>query len=650
MKKKLNFIRWNGVIPLTIFSVMVVCYFIFFFDMTLKIIGEVVGTRINGPEVNIGSVKTNLRDGRLEVTKIEISDHKNLEFNKIEIGKVVFSFSWDALLRSKFVINEIKTEQIGVDVKRKRVAKWATKSEDNSKAKQIAKDIAKSGGELLSKEFEGDILGDIFKLANEKPSVVVKGITSQLSSLAFIKEIENDILEMELKWNKALKNLPKEKDLKNSYNELKGLKFKNTKDVINGIKKIERTKKMVDKDLKKIKHINKMFKGDLKHLKDTKSEIQELIEKDIATLEKKFKIPNIDTQTIAKSIFTKYILELIAPYKGYLDKIVKYLPPKYLPEGMRKKVDVKEDKTDKVIAGLSEMNAKKVLPPQRAEGKIYRFRKTERDYPLFLLKKADFSADKLNGNLRAITFEQDYLNMPATLLLAGDFREIKGISFDLISDHRTTNNEADKELLHLKVKEFPVGKKSFVKSSNFNFGFNKATSRISVNGILQGETQQIDILISLTKINYFVEAKNKQIKTLLDNVIKNTPQIIIEAKIENFSKPRISIKSNLAKNIKRSIKDLVDVNIRDAKRQIREAVLKEINGPKLQLESKMTKKVDEVKGKIGSAEKMTNSYKKKLTNKMKSAKKEQSNNAKKKLKKKSSKALKSLRKKLPFGL
>ena len=104
--KKKGPIRWEAVVPATVFVALVMAYFTLFFDGHVRRGIEYVGTQVNGAEVNVGYLSTSFFAARLEIGEIQVTDKNKPERNTVQVGKILFQMSWDALLRAKVLVNE----------------------------------------------------------------------------------------------------------------------------------------------------------------------------------------------------------------------------------------------------------------------------------------------------------------------------------------------------------------------------------------------------------------------------------------------------------------------------------------------------------------------------------------------------------------
>ena len=110
-KKSQSLIRWNAIIPFLIISVLVYLYFLLFFDLHMKKTIEWVGYKALGSEVNVGQFKSSFIKGNVQISKIELTNKENPNFNSLELADIRFDLNWDALLRVKFVIEDVSDPQ-----------------------------------------------------------------------------------------------------------------------------------------------------------------------------------------------------------------------------------------------------------------------------------------------------------------------------------------------------------------------------------------------------------------------------------------------------------------------------------------------------------------------------------------------------------
>src|SRR3989338_5484740 len=157
-KKSQSLIRWNAIIPFLIISVLVYLYFLLFFDLHMKKTIEWVGYKALGSEVNVGQFKSSFIKGNVQISKIELTNKENPNFNSLELADIRFDLNWDALLRVKFVIEEIAIEGVQFMSKRVTPGKVAP-PEPLSDKPSFAQQLQDKALNKFNKENQNNILG-----------------------------------------------------------------------------------------------------------------------------------------------------------------------------------------------------------------------------------------------------------------------------------------------------------------------------------------------------------------------------------------------------------------------------------------------------------------------------------------------------------
>lgn len=630
-KKPKGPFRTGLILVLTLVIVLSGTYFTLFFDSNLRSALELAIGHFHGAETNISNLSTSFSKASLEIDDIQLTDKDNPKQNVLNIGSIKVQLLWDALLRGKFVIDESSIENISLYTPRKSEGEIYPKEENTSitdsetfkEGKGAALDVAKE-------EFSGNALGDIASILDGTSSKDQIGeIKETLATEQRIKEIEKLADEKEAAWKERLANLPKEDEIKELINKVKGTKLdknplKAAKQISDLAKTIKEGKKKVDQYSSAIKELNK----DIKLVESQYKSIDSLIEQDIKGLESRFNIPSIDSKSLSMALFSKLMGDHEEKVKKYAGLVKEYLPEK------------------ETIAKNKE---EEVKPEARGEGVNITFPVTT-GYPLFWLKKAaisskatesGFSGD-VAGSITDVTNDPSFIKKPALISLKGDFphQKVKGLDLVVSVNHHL---EKANETLKFKIAQYPVKGVKISNSEKMKLSLKKANSSLQVDGVRTSEGVSVNLRNKFQDTTFNVSSESKKAGKYLQEILNDIDSVYLQAKgsgtIDNLS---WKMNSDLGDKVSRALKNMLNEKIANLKKKLRASVEEKISGEKGKLKEKIASFENKYKGKINSEKDKLESKLKELTNSYKDKSSEKTKSSTKKVEQKAKKALKKL--------
>ncbi len=605
--KKVGPIRTSAVIPLVLIIGGIILFNIFFLDSTVKNIMEIVGSRLNTAQVDVQTVDSSFKELRFTVKGIQVTNPSEPKFNTLEIGKIEFIMSWDALLRAKAVVNLAEVSDIKVNTERKKPGKLYLEEEQASEAEVKAKEILSNTKE----EFKGNVFGDVAGvLAGGSTGDVTGDMTAKLESKVRFEQLKKEIDEKKTNLTRQLGNLPSDKDFKDFENRFNQIKkdFNNIAKLPNALKEADKLNKDISATFKKYDELNKTFNQSIKEIDKSYKEAEALISKDIAAVKKRMNLPTLDQASIAKVLFGPEIVDRVAQVKTYQQKVQKYMPPK--------KEKVEEEK----------------IP--RGEGVNYKFG-TPKSYPQFWLKLAKISSENAQGNvkgeLKDFSTNQKMINKQAIIEIDADFppQEIKNLKFKMNIDYK------ENLISHFNgsVGEFMVYDKALSKGADATFVLKKSKGTSLFQGSFTSEDLNMTIDNTFHSIDYKTEAKNKVLAEVLNDVTAKTKKLTLDAKVKGkWESLAFEIKSNLASAIERSVRGVIQAKIDEAQQKIRKEIEASIAQTKGQVDSQIAGLKSSVQSQIDSGKKQMEEAKAKIESEKKNAEKNAKKNVLKGLK------------------
>lgn len=656
--KKSGIIRWNAIIPLVIFILLIGLYFTFLFDGHMKKAIEWGGYKALGVEVNLAAFKSSFTNGSVQLIDLQITNGDQPDYNSIEIGDIRFGLNWDALLRLKFVVKEMAVEKIQFMSKRKYRGKVAP-PEPPSNGPSFTDQLKNKALDKVASQNGNNLLGD---LAAFLKTGDYKAQLSQMESRIKSKQLAQDLkLKWESKqkiWDQQIKALPNEKDFKNYKTEFESIKYKDFKtpqELQISVDKFNNLKKDVEAKVKMVDDTKKSFTDDLAAIKKDYQTLDQQIKEDIATIKDHLKIPKIDANQIANSIFMDYL----TPYIHKLDRVnalaEKYLPPKYsklvnenlnskvlLSSGKNKKVDPKDDDT--------------IQPLPRAKGVSYEFPITT-GYPLFWIQKVSISSKSnaqadygdLSGVITNIVSNQRQIQKQTELKVSGDLKSQNVLGLKLSA---YLNNLKDEPAagLNVGVASYPLSNIELLNSPDGQLSIPSASIGMNISAATEGfKFYKLKLENTFNNVNFDLNAKEKIVDEILKNTFAQLKSFDLTAKAEGELKSlTLDVSSSLGSKIQDALSASVQQKINELNSEIKTKIDQEIGKAREQIDKQITTLT---KGYVTSAsdiQNKLNGQKNMIDEKINTAKKDLENKAKNKAEEEGKKALDSLKKKLKF--
>lgn len=638
-KKSQGPIRWNAIVPFIIVALLVYIYFLMFFDLHMKKAIEWVGYKSLGAEVNVGEFKSSFLKGNVKISKIELTDSKQPEFNSLELADIKFDLNWDALLRAKFVIEEIAVEGVQFMSKRSRPGRVAP-PEPADDGPGFVDQLQEKALNKIDKEGENNILGDTTEfLKTGKFDDQIKNIQDQIVSKKLIEDINSKWKGKQSEWNEKVKTLPTTQELnsfKERFGKIKFSNFSNLQELDASVKEADALLKDVEARNQQVSELKSQFDSDLKGLDADYKSIDQQIKKDIDTLKSRFKIPKIDAASFAKEMFMGYLTPYMQKLDRYKKTAQKYLPPKYAKMLDGQKQPKPEDDS--------------IQPLPRSQGVTYEF-PVKNGYPLFWIQKVKVSSKSnaqsdfgdISGLISNITSNQRQIGLPTTAKIEGQFNKlnVSGIKLNAMFDNRQIDS-----LINVNFavgSYFLDGLKLF---ENKDGSISIPKTKVSLDSTIDVVAlKNFDIKLNnvFDDVNFDIKATdatlNEVLQSTLGGIHKFDLQAAAKGELKNLG---IEIRSSLGGELEKAFSNLLQNKVKEANEKLQLAINTEVNKLKGQLDSQVESLKGQTQGEIKKVQSQVDEQKKQIETKVAQAKKDfedQANKAKKDAEDKAKKGL-----------
>ena len=586
MKKAKGPIRTGMLVPSLLLIGLVWAYFFFFFDSHLRAGIEFAAGRVHGAQVDVGRVKTSFWGASFEMNGLEVTDKEKPEQNLVKVGTIRLAMIWDALLRGKVAVEDASILDIQPWVKRSSPG-WVAPPPPPSDPK--AGLLAKVQDQVLQQtraQFNENFLGDIADVVGgADPKDQLKAIQGDLKAQAAAEKLEKELTAKKAEWEKRIKELPQPKDIQAIEGKIKALNLstKNPIELAGNLKKAKEILGEAEAKIKLVDQSQSQLTGDINTYTSAAANLEKLVQQDVADLQKRLQIPDIDPKEFSQQLFMRQVEKRITGVRKYIEIARKYMPPK------------------KTAAEKAAEKEEELVPPKRGEGKTYRFPITK-GYPLFWLKKAAISSEltqsewagKASGEILDVTTSPSDLGRPTRVQLKGDFpkQKLLGLDFQATLDH---TKEAARESFKASIASFPVVDQMFSDSPSVKLGLKEANGSGSVSGTLADQTVNMNIASKFDQPKFDFDAKSAPVKEILGAVLAGIPSVTMNAGVTgSWDKFNININSNLGQELsngfqkqlqaklgeaKAKLNKLVDEKVGPNKKKVQDALAGLTNGP-----------------------------------------------------------------------
>lgn len=576
-------IRFELIIPVFIVTALLYAYFHFFFDRHLKSAIEHFGSRMHGAQIDIADLSTSVFDLELIIKGLEVTHKKNPSLNIFAFDELKFELMTDAILRGKLVVEQSSLHGINWLSKRKSPGKLYPPEENQSSA------LKEAGDQVLDsvkKQTSGNALGDVAEvLSGVDPKDQLDAIRGELESEKKIKALEAELKEKEKQWKERIADLTNKEELESLEKRAKEYKF-DKKDPIGSIKKANDLLKDAKNKVRDFERASKDLKSDVNKYTQTLESVDNWIEEDINSLEKRVGIPSVDIEDVGLDVIAEMVGMNAAELRKYVALAREYMPPKKDP---------------------AKKQSEKLIPPTRGEGINYKFPITT-GYPTWWLKNmsltssgkgGDYSGE-LTGALTDLSSNPQITKKATTFVVTGDFprQQIMGINLAANLNH---TKEPARDQFSLKVASAPVKKITFSKSEKLNVALDEGSARNEFDVDIVADNVSLTYAATIDSPKWIIESEKKVVKENLTPILTSIPSINLRAGAKGtWDDLKWSLRSNIGPEIAKGVRNQLNAKVAEARAKVEKIVKEKVEPQKEKIKREIAKVQSEIDKLLGS--------------------------------------------------
>lgn len=565
-KKAKGPIRIEAVAPLGILVALVVVYFTLFFDLHMRLMLQWGLSKANGAEVNIAAFRTSFARGSLKISGIACTSPDAPTTNRLEIGEVAVRLNTDALLRAKWVIEEMGFRDILSGTARAKpgyVYPPSPPNPDSPMGKILARiqeEAAQSGLGQLSQLLKGfNPNEELKKLSN----------VSNLKSLKNIQELQTRLSAKQAEWTKALATVPGQAQIAAMQSKIAGIRVGGNPAEVQG--QISSATSLVGETqglVNDVKSKGAALTSDVVGFGKSISEVDQWIAADRRELESRLHLPQVDSKNLTHQLLGPKILGYVAQAQDL--------------------IQLARSKTAQSPG--DKKSAKSERPPRR--GVNYEFGRVNA-YPGFWLKRADMtstgghsaSGGDVTGLATDWTTNPKLVGKHSVADIQASFpkRGIEGVELGARLE-QLKQPEVDRVKVVLGA--LPMGAISLSESSDLKLSIPSSRARARLNGEFSGENVLIAGDIGLRDATYSISAQGLM-RELLTEATQGLAQVSIGVKITGtWDDLSVTLTSNLGDALSNAFKKRLEKQLNEVRAKIDKLIDEKVGKPKRELTDK----------------------------------------------------------------
>lgn len=516
---KRGLIRWNLFAVLFI-VVLGVVYRFTLFDEHVKRSFERRWSQLNGSEVNIALLKTDLLAATIDMSDIEISNTASLEWNRLEFGRLHLTLAWMALLHGKIQIDEALLSDLKVNTKRKFVATTfppfakpveMAKSRPNNPLQGVAEFFQRSENPVNSQE--GTPSSQITRNMDNVVSTFLKGWQERIAAAPSAASLSQQL---------SVKGAGKEEWERN----------------IRG-------------GLKSVQGLRDQLKVQSGQLLTKIQGVEDLADQDMAVFRQKLQAPDLDIRELAHAIgvgearrWVRYVEAYYSNWQAFFEGRTYQRPEDY----------------------------------GREQGVDFRF-PVAGGRPSFWLKSMQISSESgeegakglISGSIADLSSDPALIDKPLHININGDFENLKGLQIEALVDHR---KEAADDLLRLNVASYPVQNRNISSGPLLTLGILQADSSVNFEFSRKDSAVQAHLRSAFGKVVYRVDSSSQKVKTLFEEAVAPVQAVQIDGDGKGvYPAMDWTFSSNLADKLKEHLQQAASKESSEIQSRVKDEVL-----------------------------------------------------------------------------
>ncbi len=551
--------RKSGTIILLVIVALVFAIGYLLTDSLFESLIEDTATELNGALVEIDDFDFSLAGPKMRWQRLQVTDPANTMQNKIETGLVEFNLEFWPLLSGKFIIENFELSGIKTGTARETDGAIPIQEKEEGDKESVISSTQKKLNDQVKEETG-------FDLSKLSQKVNVDSIVSllKLQSPEKIDAARKSVEQNYSKWQEKISALNPEKEITEIQGQIKSIDVKKVKDLdsfnkaLSAIKKVKGNIDKLDKDYRSTK---KEFSTDYSGASSVLGQIDEWVKDDYKQAMALAKLPDFSTQSIAKMLFGKKIVNQVNEYLGYIGTARGYL--------------------NKIPS------SKKEPDPPRLKGQDIYF-PSDNARPDFWLQKMALSGNlsqdmPLSGTVTDISSDPKMIGKPVDINISGSS---KSRSYGLAGQLNYLDS-IPRENFSIDYNGFAITDLELSKSAYLPTAIKKGNGFIKASLNMRGDNFDGKIKFTSAQVAFaFADEKpSGKLASIVRDVFNGTKEVNVDVILKGRKDNLVfAVKSNLDEKLGNAFKAAAGKEIEQAKEKIRKKIDKEVAAKKAEVE------------------------------------------------------------------
>ncbi|MBO6522758.1 MAG: TIGR03545 family protein [Balneolaceae bacterium] len=566
----------------------------------------------NGAVVEIDGFELSLVDLKIRWDRLQIANPENTWENSFETGEAELDFLFWPTLWERVIIEDIIFKDFRLDSERET---------DGYFEMPVNED-----GEGPEPSFIAGVIGDVTsevsanaetEFLDIKADVNVDSLLAKLNLQApeKIDSLKHGLEQKYSKWDSTLSNTDINQEIAGIKETIEAIDVKNLKQVdkaLAAIQNVQKLTKQVDSLKNKAQTIRNDFQEDFGDARFSVGRIDNWIKNDYDRALKLAKLPTIDAQNIAQTLFGQ---ELFSEYAGYLEYAA-----------------IAREYSSKLTGGEDEEKI------ERFEGKDYKF-SDKYEWPSLWIQNIDLSGEtktniQLAGKITNISSDQSKTKEPIKFDLGG--QDDANRSMNLTGEFNYLEEEP-RETIRFEYAGFGLAGTKLSPSELLPYELVEGTGEIAaeVNIIDRRIDSEIQYQNKGLKFDFGENPSDGRVQQLIRDAVSSADQINVTALVDNVDGPlKIRIRSNIDNLFVDALKSTVSREVEQARARIENEVQQRIGDRKEELlafkdekEAEIRQEYDKLEAKVNEQLQIIEQKKEELEKRKKEIEEELKNKA-----------------------
>ncbi|MBN2012287.1 TIGR03545 family protein [candidate division KSB1 bacterium] len=556
--------RWKGFIFLIILIAAIVVISIMFMDKWIERGLEKTAELAVGARVEIDGFHSSLLKLEFGWNRLQVTNPKSTMQNIVETGIVEFRLNMPALLRKRYVIEEMTVGDIRSGTERATDGALPKPPPKKKEVKTEPGAVDKAQAALTKEIDKLPVMNFDLDKIKRKLNLDSLIVMADLQIVTRLDSVKKDVTATSDKWQKFYTTFKPDDDLKRIQTEITSIDVNAIRDVptlVATVDKVNKSRDELNTMYNQVQNTRKDITTDFDRVSQYTKSVDDWFKEDYQRILQKAKLPDLSVRNIGKILFGGTIVYQVDKYLNYIKVARKYLPKK----------------SDK---------PKKEKPPRMA-GQNIRF-PDRYGYPTFLIQNIDINGQtgttneapgiKLIGDVTGITNQPWVYGKPTQIELKGERENRPAGTLNGVLNHVT---DTSKDSFHVELRNISLNNVAIHKSSYLPQKISKGQATINGTLSFRGDDlfANVDMVAKQLTFNFAESKPSDKFVATVQDVINGMDEITLNSTITGSGDNMdFRMDSNIDELVSKRLKAMGSQALKDTQQKIRarlEAIQKE---------------------------------------------------------------------------